>query len=274
MPSLNRPDGTTINYEVRGERPSVLALAPGIVNSEIAAWDGDAVLDGIAGAHGGVVMDQRYAGASTGPNYPFAYSEMSKDQLAVADATGMERFVVVGRGIGANYALRLACQAPERVAGAVLIQPLGRPPGAAASAWYGLFAETWRLARAEGLASVVATAKLEPRFDREPGGGPYAARLAADDHFVEETLRKGRERYMVRVVRFRDAMFPADRRFFSVGDDETAGCAVPALVVAGDSPLAPRAIAEELARSIPGATLAAGTASEIQQFVDTRMARA
>jgi hypothetical protein len=69
-------------------------------------------------------------------------------------------------------------------------------------------------------------------------------------------------------------MFPAERRFFSVGDEEIAACVVPALVVAGDSPLAPRAAAEELARMLPAATLSAGTVTEVQEFVDMCMATA
>jgi pimeloyl-ACP methyl ester carboxylesterase len=268
MPEVVRPDGTRIRYEVLGGRPSVLALAPGVVNSEIAAWQGDPLLAALQEQWGVVVMDQRYAGASTGPNYPFAYGEMTGDQLAVADAAGMDRFIVVGRQIGANYALRLASSTPNRVNAAIVLEPLGRPHGAPRSAGYGMFAETCRLARADGLRAVIAAAKEEPRFDRNNAGGPYAARLAADDAFVEQTLDKGRERYVVRVVRFRDAMFPGDTPLFSVTADKLAACSVPIAVVPGESELAPKPIGLDLLALAPRATLLGADLASSLAFVE------
>jgi pimeloyl-ACP methyl ester carboxylesterase len=261
MPEVVRPDGTKIQYEVLGERPEVLALAPGIVNSEMAAWEGDPVLGALREHCGVVVMDQRYAGRSTGPNYPFAYSEMTGDQLAVAEAAGMERFAVVGRRIGANYALRLACVAPGRVACAVAIEPLGRHPGSPRSAAYGMFAETCRLTRAEGLRAVVAAAREQPRFDVNSAGGPYAARFAADEAFVAQTLDKGRERYVVRVVRFRDGMFPDATPFFSVTPEELGACPVRIAVVPGSSQLAPGEVALDVVETAANATLGGDVAS-------------
>jgi pimeloyl-ACP methyl ester carboxylesterase/predicted glycosyltransferase len=50
--------------------------------------------------------------------------EFARDCLAVMDATGTERAVMVGLSRGAQYLLELARQAPERTAGAVFIGPL------------------------------------------------------------------------------------------------------------------------------------------------------
>ena len=54
----------------------------------------------------------------------YAPAEFARDCLAVMDATGTERAVMVGLSKGAQYLLELARLAPERVAGAAFIGPL------------------------------------------------------------------------------------------------------------------------------------------------------
>ena len=56
---------------------------------------------------------------------PTAYAEaaFADDALAVLDATGTDRAVVVGLSLGAQRGLILATRHPERVAGMVLIGP-------------------------------------------------------------------------------------------------------------------------------------------------------
>jgi pimeloyl-ACP methyl ester carboxylesterase/predicted glycosyltransferase len=51
-------------------------------------------------------------------------AELARDCLAVMDATGTERAVMVSLSYGAQYQLELARLAPERVAGAVFVGPL------------------------------------------------------------------------------------------------------------------------------------------------------
>jgi pimeloyl-ACP methyl ester carboxylesterase len=177
---------------------------------------------------------------------------MSGDQLAVLDAAGVEGATVAGAGIGANYALRLACHAPKRVRAILAVGPLARV-GERPPAGYRLFEETWRVMRADGLEAVFRAAGENPRFDDAPAGGPYAARFAADEDFVEDTRRKGRERYVSRVVRFRDGMFPPDRTFFSVEDSELAACKTPVHIAPGTRDLFPASAAEALVSLAPAA---------------------
>ncbi len=54
---------------------------------------------------------------------PYADTETVADALAVLDATGTDRAVLVGTSKGAGYALRLAAEHPDRVLGAVFIGP-------------------------------------------------------------------------------------------------------------------------------------------------------
>ena len=252
MPEIERPDGTLVAYEVGGSGPPLLLLAPGIVNSAIESW-GRAPFDPrtrLADAFSVIAMDQRYAGRSTGSSLPFSYETMAQDQLAVLDAVGARSALVLGWGIGATYALRLIHDAPERIAAAVLAEPPGRDATNSRHDFYTLFYETVRLARDLGLEAVVEAASRNPSFDENPAAGPYAQRLV-DPGFAKELLEKGRERYAVRVVRFRDGIWPDDTPFFSVPESWVPECPAPLLVLPGRDRLHPAELAVRIAAEAP-----------------------
>jgi pimeloyl-ACP methyl ester carboxylesterase len=70
-----------------------------------------------------VTFDGRGNGRSDRPAESDAYAdtEYVADALAVLDAIGTDRAVVVGLSMGAGYALRLAAEHPDRILGAVFI---------------------------------------------------------------------------------------------------------------------------------------------------------
>jgi len=72
-----------------------------------------------------ITFDGRGNGRSDRPDETAAYAdtEFVADALAVLDATGTERAVVVGLSMGCAYALRLAAEHADRVLGAVFIGP-------------------------------------------------------------------------------------------------------------------------------------------------------
>lgn len=72
-----------------------------------------------------VRYDARGHGGSPGPADPAAYrwDELARDQLALADALGVERYVAAGASMGCATALHAAVLAPERVAALVLAIP-------------------------------------------------------------------------------------------------------------------------------------------------------
>lgn len=73
-----------------------------------------------------IAVDQRNAGRSTaeiGPND--GWHTYAADHLGVLDHLGIDRFHVLGACIGTSFALKLIELAPERVASAVLQQPIG-----------------------------------------------------------------------------------------------------------------------------------------------------
>jgi esterase len=74
--------------------------------------------------------DLRNHGAS--PHKPrMGYPEMAADVLALLDAEGIDRAVIIGHSMGGKTAMWLALTAPERVAalGVVDIAPVRYPPG-------------------------------------------------------------------------------------------------------------------------------------------------
>jgi pimeloyl-ACP methyl ester carboxylesterase/predicted glycosyltransferase len=79
----------------------------------------------LARHHKVVVMDGRGNGRSGRPADPAAYavSEYVADAVAVLDATGTGRAVIVGLSMGGPRAIALAAGHPDRVLGAVLVCP-------------------------------------------------------------------------------------------------------------------------------------------------------
>ena len=70
-----------------------------------------------------LTFDGRGNGRSDRPATGYGEAEFAADALAVMDATGTERAVLVSLSVGAQRALLLAAEQPDRVAGAVFICP-------------------------------------------------------------------------------------------------------------------------------------------------------
>ena len=121
-------DRVAINYEVRGTGYPLLLIAPGGMNSCIAWW-ARAALDPLtvyADDYQLVAMDQRNAGASTGPlDVEDPWGSYAGDQVRLLDHLGIDRCHVIGCCIGCSLALGLIQRAPDRVSAAVLQQPIG-----------------------------------------------------------------------------------------------------------------------------------------------------
>ena len=127
MPELRHGE-TVINYEERGDGFPLLLVAPGGMNSSIDWWVRAALnpLEVYTADFRMVAMDQRNAGASTGPlDLEDPWGSYVDDQLRLMDHLGIDEFHVMGCCIGCSHALNLIRRAPERVASAVLEQPIG-----------------------------------------------------------------------------------------------------------------------------------------------------
>ncbi|MEM1433574.1 MAG: alpha/beta hydrolase [Pseudomonadota bacterium] len=131
MPIFERTTATgpvALHYEISGSGFPILAIAPGGMRSAIPFWDNAPwnPVTGLADTFQVIAMDQRNAGQSTGPvTAADGWNDFRADQLALLDHLGVERCHVVGMCIGGSYGLGLIEAAPERIAAAVLYQPIG-----------------------------------------------------------------------------------------------------------------------------------------------------
>jgi pimeloyl-ACP methyl ester carboxylesterase/predicted glycosyltransferase len=122
-------DGVRVFYEVYGDGEQAILLLPtwSIIHSRF--WKGQ--IPYLARHFRVVTFDPRGNGKSDRPAEPDAYreEEFAGDALAVMDATGTERAVLVSLSRGAERSLHVGAQHPERVAGQVFIGPaLPLPP--------------------------------------------------------------------------------------------------------------------------------------------------
>jgi pimeloyl-ACP methyl ester carboxylesterase len=125
--------GVRIRYAEIGSGFPLLALPGGGLNSRIANWP-TAVInipEEFKNDFRIIIMDQRNAsnGVSTGPvAVDDPWGAFADDQLGVMDHLGIRQFFFFGNCIGGPFAMKLMERAPQRVATAILSQPVGHRP--------------------------------------------------------------------------------------------------------------------------------------------------
>jgi pimeloyl-ACP methyl ester carboxylesterase len=174
----------------------------------------------------------------------YTYEDLGQDLTAVLDARGIERAVLAGASMGAHTLLWVALQAPQRVAGLVVITPAYDPAVNEDSA---------RLARWDALAHGLERGGVE---------GFIAAygRPAVPEEWQETVLKVTRQRLSQHEhpAAVADALraVPRSRPFEAI--EELRAISVPVAVVASadePDPGHPQAIGEAYAAAIPGARL-------------------
>jgi pimeloyl-ACP methyl ester carboxylesterase len=130
MPTFKRDD-VSLYYEEFGAGFPILLFAPGGMRSSIEFWHKspfDPTVD-LARDFRVIAMDQRNAGKSTAPvRASDGWETYTADHLALLDHLGIKKTHVMGGCIGGTYSLSIIKAAPERVAAAVLQQPIGHSP--------------------------------------------------------------------------------------------------------------------------------------------------
>jgi len=135
MPTLKRPDAE-IYYEVHGSGFPLLLYAPGGLRSQVGMWasapnyaSGAPWMDprtALSDSFTVIAMDQRNAGKSVADVKPdHGWHTFAADHLALIDHLGFDKFHVMGGCIGGSYCFEAIEQAPDRVAAAVLQNPIG-----------------------------------------------------------------------------------------------------------------------------------------------------
>ena len=132
MPTIQR-DGAVIYYEEYGRGFPILTFAPAGLASTIKVWSEPSApinpTTEFADEFRVIVMDQRNApgGRSRGPiSAKDGWHTYTADHIAVLDHLKIERCHLYGQCIGGSFIMSLIKAAPERVASAVLAQPIGR----------------------------------------------------------------------------------------------------------------------------------------------------
>jgi pimeloyl-ACP methyl ester carboxylesterase len=121
-------DGVELAVEVSGEGPGLL-LVHGLGGAKVDFADHVATL---ASDHTVVTYDQRGHGDSDKPTEPDSYSfaRLIDDAVAVADATGLDRFRLLGHSMGGMVARQVAIRHTERVDALVMMNTCAGPiPG-------------------------------------------------------------------------------------------------------------------------------------------------
>ena len=116
-----------------------------------------------------VSYDARGHGRSSAAPSPqaYGYDELARDLRAVLDAVGVERAVLAGASMGAHTLLRFALEAPERVAGVVVVTPAFDPDAPRDFARWDALAEGLRSGGVEGFVAAYRVEDEVPEAWRE-----------------------------------------------------------------------------------------------------------
>jgi pimeloyl-ACP methyl ester carboxylesterase len=131
MPSFEH-NGARIYYEEYGQGFPILTFAPAGLASVIKVWSEPSApinpITEFAGDFRVIAMDQRNAGGqSRAPiTAQDSWDSYTQDHIALLDHLRIDRCHLYGQCIGGSFILNLIRKQPERVAAAVLAQPIGR----------------------------------------------------------------------------------------------------------------------------------------------------
>jgi class 3 adenylate cyclase/pimeloyl-ACP methyl ester carboxylesterase len=116
------PDGVTIAYAVVGDGPPLLK-SPNWMNHLEYDWQSPVwrhLLLALAADHSLIRFDQRTNGLSDWDVPDVSFDSMVSDMEAVVEATGLQRFPLLGISQGCAYSIAYAVRNPERVSRLVL----------------------------------------------------------------------------------------------------------------------------------------------------------
>jgi aminoacrylate hydrolase len=117
------PDGASLRVLAAGSGPDLLLVSG--LGGTAAFWNAATAL--LAARFRVIRLDQRGIGASTRGTAPCTIGQLGRDCIAVLDAVGSTRAVMLGHSTGGCIGMELARAAPERIAGLVLSATWARP---------------------------------------------------------------------------------------------------------------------------------------------------
>src|SRR5687767_8281965 len=133
MPSIQTSHGSTLYYEEHGKGFPILTFAPAGLQSKIKVWDeASAPIKPVpewSSTYRVIVMDQRNAagGRSRAPiSAKDGWQTYASDHIAVLDHLKIDKCHLFGQCIGGSFIFSMLKAQPQRVASAVIAQPIGR----------------------------------------------------------------------------------------------------------------------------------------------------
>jgi pimeloyl-ACP methyl ester carboxylesterase len=138
-----------IYYEEAGSGFPLMLLPGGGLNATIAFFTGNAPFNAIEEfkrEYRCITADLRNApsGQSSGPvDVERPWESYADDQLGLMDHLGIDKFMVMGFCIGGPFIWSLLKRAPDRIAAAVLAQPVGWRPEMRDRQYPGVFWKGW-----------------------------------------------------------------------------------------------------------------------------------
>ena len=115
------PDGVHVAYQIYGDGPSDIVIIPGYV-SHLDLWSEppvDQLVRRLASGHRLIILDRRGSGLSDRPT-EVTPNAWVVDTLAVLDAVGSTRAMLLGFLCGGSIAAMFAAIHPERTSGLVM----------------------------------------------------------------------------------------------------------------------------------------------------------
>ena len=138
-----------IYYEEAGSGVPLLLIPGGGLNSTIAFFAGNSpfhAIEEFKGQYRCITADLRNAptGQSVGPvEVDRPWDSYADDQLGLIDHLGVDKFMVMGFCIGGPFIWNLLKRAPNRIAAAVVAQPVGWRPEMRDPKYPGAFWKGW-----------------------------------------------------------------------------------------------------------------------------------
>ena len=257
MPIANI-EGIKTHYEVRGDGPPLLLLAPVGFDDPISrrwadrVWRGFRPLDALVPDFRLIVYDRRETGRSGGRIEPLTWSVFAQHATGLLDHLEIKDAFLLGGCIGCSVALAVGAHFPERCRALLLHWPVGGfhwlNRGRANCDRHIAFA------RQHGLAAVVERARQAGSFWSNPESGPWSSVVATDSEFAESFARQDSAHYLQVVAQCRDNLF-VDTLPSGVTGEQLTAIKVPAFIMPGNDPLHTTSCAHVLCELMPQAQI-------------------
>ena len=251
-------DGIKTRYEVLGDGPPLLLLAPIGADNAISrrwadrVWRGFRPVEALVEHFRVITYDRRESGGSGGCVEPLSWALCARHAKGLLDHLGVEQAFLLGGCVGCSVALALAAQYPERCRALFLHWPVG------GFHWLNRgranFDRHIAFAREHGLEAVAELARRSRIFWSDPDAGPWSSLIASDSAFAESFVHQDLEQYLQIVEQSRDRLF-SDTLPAGATCEELVAMNVPAFIMPGNDALHTTSCAHVLRELMPQATL-------------------